>query len=300
MIRRVLLILMFGIISALCPAQEWINSLDVAKRLAFIQDKMLLVMWEDSTLDEVLVMLEDKNKKLNVRSLFNDREVNSLIWDYFIPVKIKDSKYGELYNEIKDQRNLNYINKFNDDSIKIMDVNGNILNVNYNEYFFDYINLSFIFENYALKTTYLKQEFENYIEKRTFKTTYDLASKYLDLANYVNEDIKIEIINLAKIYLDEAIELLENYNSDNKVTLSQKCNLLELKQYLILNNPKRVLRILKKNKKQEIKKINQSLFAFLNYTAYKLLKDEERASDWEAKVSKEDLKKSNMILKINL
>ena len=63
MIRRVLLILMFGIISALCPAQEWINSLDVAKRLAFIQDKMLLVMWEDSTLDEVLVMLEDKDKQ---------------------------------------------------------------------------------------------------------------------------------------------------------------------------------------------------------------------------------------------
>lgn len=300
MIRRVLLILMFGILSALCPAQEWIHSLDVAKRLAFIQDKMLLVMWEDSTLDEVLVMLEDKNKKLNVRSLFNDREVNSLIWDYFIPVKIKDSKYGELYNEIKDKRNLNYINKFNDDSIKIMDVNGNILNVNYNEYYFDYINLSYIFKNYALKTTYLKQEFENYIDKRTFKTTYDLASKYLDLANYVNEDIKIEIIDLAKIYLDEAIVLLENYNSNNKVALSQKCNLLELKQYLILNKPKRVLRILKKNKKQEITENNQSLYAFLNYTAYKLLKNEDAASNWEAKVSKEDLKKSNFILKINL
>ena len=31
-----------------CQSQEWMNSLDVAKRLALVQDKMLFVVWENT------------------------------------------------------------------------------------------------------------------------------------------------------------------------------------------------------------------------------------------------------------
>ena len=79
----------------------------------------------------------------------------------------------------------------------------------------------------------------------------------------------------------------------------QKCDLFKKEEYLILNKPKKVLRHLKKLDITEIDKINQSLFSFLNYAAFKLLKDEENAALWKSKVSLVDLKKTKLIININ-
>ena len=48
-----------------------------------------------------------------------DNDINQVVWEYFIPVIIKESNYEVLFNEIKDKRDLKYIDKFNDNSIKI-------------------------------------------------------------------------------------------------------------------------------------------------------------------------------------
>ena len=282
-----------------CQTQEWMNSLDVAKRLALVQDKMLFVVWENTTLDTFPVILDNGKGGVIVGDLFKDNDINQIVWEYFIPVIIKESNYEALFNEIKDKRDVLYIDKFNDNSIKIMDANGNILNTNSLEYDYGNTDLSFLFNNYALRTSYLKQELSNYSKKKTFSTSYNLASKYLDFSIHVNNSIRNEVIEMAHFYLNEATEILKNDNTPNKSAFAQKCELLKLKNHLIVNRPKKALRLLKKYKNIKIEKINQYLFSFLHYKAYKLLKDEEKALIWKPKVSNIDLKKSNLILKIN-
>lgn len=283
-----------------CQSQEWMNSLDVAKRLALVQDKMLFVVWENTTLDTFPVILDNGKGGVIIGDLFEDYDLNQVVWEYFIPVIIKESNYEALFNEIKDKRDVLYIDKFNDNSIKIMDANGNILNMNSFEYGYGGTDLTFLIDNYALRTTYLKQELSNYSKKKTFSTVYSLASKYLDFSIHVNANIRTEVIDLAHYYLDEAAEILKTDSTSNKVAFAQKCELLKLKHHLIINRPKKVLRLLKKYKNVKIEKINQYLFSFLHYTAYKLLKDEEKSLPWKSKVSNTDMDKTNLILKINL
>jgi hypothetical protein len=283
-----------------CQSQEWMNSLDVAKRLALVQDKMLFVVWENTTLDTFPVILDNGKGGVISRDLFEDNDINQVVWEYFIPVIIKESNYEALFNKIKDKRDAVYIDKFNDNSIKIMDANGNILNTNSLEYGYGVTDLTFLLDNYALRTTYLKQELANYSKKKTLSTVYNLASKYLDFSIHVNTSIRTEVIDLAHFYLEEAIEILKNDSTSNKSALEQKCELLKLNHHLIVNRPKKALRLLKKFKGIEIEKINQYLFSYLHYTAYKLLKDEEKAMTWKLKVLNTDLNKANLILKINL
>ena len=101
---------------------------------------------------------------------------------------------------------------------------------------------------------------------------------------------------LANIYLDEAREYLDNGELSERMDLKQKLELLELKEYLILNSPKKVLRQLKKFDKVEVAKINERLFSFLNYTALLMIGKENEASVWRSKLSSVDLKKSAIIV----
>jgi len=79
----------------------------------------------------------------------------------------------------------------------------------------------------------------------------------------------------------------------------QKCDLLKIKEYLILDKARKAFRYLKKLNITEIDKINESLFSFLNYTAFKLLKDENNAVLWKNKISLTDLRLSNFIINNN-
>lgn len=297
--KAILFLILFASATSMCQSQEWMNSLDVAKRLARVQDKLIFAMWENATLDSIPVLIKSRSGKYSVGDLFADKEINRLVWDYFVPVKIQESNYEALFSDIKDKRSLEYIDKFNDNTIKIMDVNGNILNTSYLEYYYENLDFSFLVDNYALKTTFLKHELMSYAKNKTFLDTYLLASKYLDYSTYVNEVVRKEVVKLALIYLNEAVVLIENENPEKKPVFKQRCELLYLKQFLILNNPKKTLRQLKKYKKLKIEKNNESLYASLKYTAYKLLKKDDDAEAWKAKISSVDLKKINVILKIN-
>jgi len=202
-----------------------------------------------------------------------------------------------LSDQIKETRGTRYYNKLVDDSIKIMDVNRNILNIITSG--IEHENLSLIIKKYALNTSFLKQALIEYSKEDNYATSFRLASKYLDFAIFVEKDTRFEIIQLAGIYLDEAINHLSKSDLKNKRALLQKCDLLKKKEYLILNKPRKALRHLKKLDITEIDKINQSLFSFLNYAAFKLLRDEENAALWKSKVSLVDLKKTKLIININ-
>lgn len=285
-----------------CNAQEWFTSLEVAKRLALVQDKMLFVMWEGSVEYEFSVFLSHSNRVSEVVDLRNSEYINQMIWDNFVPVLLPEYEYSEFSDQVKKTRGLKYYNKLIDDTIKIMDVNGNILNIDDTEdinYFFD-INgnlkiVNFI-NRYALNTSYLRQELENHLRDKNLNSTFYLASKYLDYAIFVKKKLRPEIIAMANIYFDDVETYLEQGNIDNSLAIHQRLELLKLKEDLILNQPKKVKRLLKKLDEENIDKINYSLFSFLNYTTFMLLNKTENTALWKDKVSSIDLRLAGLIL----
>jgi hypothetical protein len=276
--------------------QEWFSSLEVAGRLAIVQNKMLFVMWEDSFDYPYYVSLRSKSGSRITIDITRDTYFDEVIWTYFVPVKISESRFPELSAKIKETRGLRYYNKLADDSIKIMDANGNILNIADSDT--EDVDLSSIIEKYALKTTFLKNTLRDYSTERNFRTSFRLASKYVDFALFVPKDTRYEIFRMADIYFDESRTYAQQGQSKNIKALLQKIDLLKIKEYLILNRPRKVLRQLKTMEASGVDTSNQYLVAFLKYTAFKLLKDEENAALWESEVSLVDLKKANLILNI--
>lgn len=283
-----------------CQAQEWMTSLDVAKRLALVQNKLIFAIWEDTTLKTYPVLIDDYNGKPLIVNLFDNESLNEIIWNHFVPVIISESNFPDLYDEIKDKRKESYILKFRDDSIKIMDVNGNILNTNSSGLSFELLDISSFIAKYSIDTSFLKPELISYSTGGNFFTSYYLAAKYVDFANFLEKEIRTEIIELSKIYLDEAKDHMESGDEQNKMISTQAIKLLRIKQNLVLNKPKKVLRQLRKINNSEIYSFNQSLFNFLHYTAFELLNDKKNANLWKNKVSLLDLKKAELLIKNSL
>ena len=279
-------------------SQEWMTSLEIAQKLALMQNKTVLMVWEEATKYPYLVYVDDeKGGTIVIGNLFEDEKISQLIWENFVPVIVSESQHASLYKKVKGKRKQRYIDKFNDDSIKIMDANGNIINTSYVAE--DYLDIAKLIENYALNTQLVTLELEAYKKEKNFYSAYYLASKYLDLSVYVNEAIRSEIIDLSNIYLDEAVGFLEIEATEDKSTLKQRAELLKIQEYLILNRPKRVLRELKKMDAENIESTNEALVNFLYYTAYSILKDEKNIELWKTKVSLLNLKKAQMIININ-
>lgn len=286
-------------LSASSYAQDWFTSFDVAKRLALLQDKMLLVMWENTLDYEYLVVLFSEENvpvyiDINQNDDANSLIVNSLIWEHFVPVILYESNYQDIYNEAKKTRSAKYLNKLEDDSIKIMDVNGNVLNIEPD--YFQVQNLSLIIAKYGLNTSFLKDELTNYLKEVNVTTAFNLASKYLELSIFVQIDVRPEILDLANIYFNEAEQFLEESSLNNKFGFSQRLEFIKIEEQLILNKPSKARKFLKRIDEDEIDSTNLSLYNFLNYTTYKLLKDEDEAGLWENKLSITDLKKAALII----
>lgn len=279
-----------------CTGQEWFTSFDVAKRMALIQDKLLFVIWEDALNDPYPLLITTDEGKLVVIDLSQNENADAVIWEHFVPVLLPESTYNDLLNTVKNKREFRYIDKLNDNTIKIMDVNRNILNVN--SYTGDYQNLSLLIKNYAINTSFIKQDLVNYSKKKNFTTAIKLGSKYIDLAIFAEKDAREEVIDLANIYLNEAKSYLQKGNMTNKEAFLQRLRLLKIKEQLVISAPKKALRQLKRIK-QDIYKLNKSMHIFLNYTTFKFLKDEENTAKWQSEISSVDLKKAQLILNNN-
>lgn len=275
-------------------AQDWLTSFEAAKRLAAIQDKLIIMVWEETSLYQYPVLIIYENDKVQVQNLFNNEPLNSVLWEHFIPVIVPEYNYDQLYATIKGKRAQAYIDKFNDDSIKVMDSNGNIINTSYQ--YDEYLDIVKFIKTYALNTSFLKPEITTYSEQNNLYTTLRLATKYIDYAIFVNEVVRPEIIKLSTIYLNETEAMIIDSEHDDKDDVLQRVSLLKLKQELILNKPKKVLRQLKRIDDVEIKDTNQEYVDFLYYTSYLLLKDENNASVWRSKLSLLNLKKANLII----
>ncbi|WP_282040620.1 hypothetical protein [Winogradskyella flava] len=292
-----LIFLVFAI--NLSTAQEWMTDLKIAQKLALVQNKMVLMVWEGTTEYPYPVFVNnEKGRKIYVDNLFLDENLSPLIWEYFVPVIVSENKYGVYYSEIKGKRSRNYIEKFNDNSIKIMDVNGNILNTS-DIYLEDLENISTIIKKYALDTEFLAPELRGYQTQKDFYSAYYLASKYMDFSLYGKEKLRPDLLKLAKIYIDEARSFAKAESKEEQSVLAQRCNLLEINQYLLLKRPKKVLRLLEKMDAYKIDNANTSFIAYLYYTAYMSSKRLEDAESWKSKISSVNLKKAQVIINLN-
>ncbi|MCK0110274.1 hypothetical protein MWU58_13310 [Flavobacteriaceae bacterium S0825] len=296
--KKTILIFLIAFSSiTICNAQEWFTSFDVAKRLALVQDKMLLVMWQNTLDYPYPVRLVGEKSVSVVVDLNENDEVNSLIWKHFVPLILLETEYDKLYNEAKKNRSTWYLDKLKDDSIKIMDANGNILNIE--PYDVPIENLTLLIKKYALSTTFLKHELNNYSKEQNVTTAFNLGSKYLDFSIYVQKNVRPEVIKLADIYFDEAKQYLDKSSLNNKVGFLQRLDFLDIEKALILNNPGKARRLLKRIDEAEIDSTNQTLYNFLNYTTFKLLKKEDDAALFKDKLSAVDLKKTELIVNSN-
>ncbi|REE24292.1 hypothetical protein DFQ09_10457 [Winogradskyella pacifica] len=279
-------------------SQPWMTNLDIAQNLALTQNKMVLMVWEESTLYPYAVLANDETgKTILIENLFESEVISPLIWEYFVPVIVAEHNYAELYAKIKDNRSQQYINKFNDDSIKIMDVNGNILNLSNDPDNFQ--NITTIINNYALNTEYISPELIGYKTERDFYSAYYLASKYFDYSMYLKEKARPTLIDLGLIYLNEASEFITANASEDQKALTERVSLLDVQQYLITKRPKKVIRQLNRMDAENMESNNQSLVAFLYYTAYKSINDETNAALWESKISSVNLKKAQLLINLN-
>jgi hypothetical protein len=272
------------------------KSLEIAKKLALTQDKLLFVMWEDAIQYELpAVLSNEKGEVYYVKDLLLSDTVNEMIWEYFVPVLINESAFNDLYESIKDERSYGYLQLFRDDGIKIMDVNGNILNtafINYN-----YFDFTKFVEKYALNTSYLQQEYRNYKEQKDFYSIFFLANKYVEFAVYNSSSIRPELIELSNIYFDELDAFLEAYNGADREELIRRVKLAKINQNIVLKNPVKVLRQLGRIDKEELSETNKAYLSYLYYIAYKIDGDIENMNKWESQVSALNLKKADMVFR---
>jgi hypothetical protein len=277
-------------------AQEWFTNFDIAKRLALVQDKMLFVVWEESLFQRYPIIYNTDKGDMIVTDLSKDNSFDELIWEYFVPVLLPESAYEEM-RQTSVERSAIYLAKLNDDSIKIMDVNRNIFNINFPFYYEQ--DLSKLIKTYSLRTTLIKQDLTNYSKQQNFTTSFNLAAKYLDLAMFVESDAREEIVALANIYFDESITFLDNTKTDNHQAYLQRIELLMIKESLLLNAEKKAKRQLKKLMISKINKINIQLYNLLKYTTFMCAGDNDSAALHLDNLSNVNLKKANIIINMN-
>ncbi|WP_299364612.1 hypothetical protein [Winogradskyella sp.] len=297
--KRILITTLFVLFAInVSSAQAWMTNLEIAQRLALVQNKMVLMVWEETTSYQYPVLVRDeKGRTIFINNLFVDEYISPLIWEHFVPVIVSEHRYADLYGKIKGKRSQRYLDKFNDDSIKIMDANGNIINTDYLTQ--DFQNITTIIKQYALDTSFIVEELNNYRNDKGFYSAYYLASKYLDFGLYANKKIRSNIVDLSNIYLNEAIELIETQDEKERAALKQRCELLRMQEYLLLRRPKKVIRALKKIKEDTIDESNKSFVAFLYYTAYMSMDKAKDAETWKSEISSVNLKKAQKIINLN-
>jgi hypothetical protein len=298
MTNRFIIFLCILCFTNLTSSQEWMTSLDIAQKLASVQNKMVLMVWEETTKYPYPILINDsRGRIIFIEDLFVDENISPLIWKYFVPVIVSEDKYAALYKEAKGKRNKLYISRLNDDGIKIIDVNGYILNVNAPS--LEYQNITTLVGQYGLNTDYISTELRNYSESKNFYSAYYLASKYLEFSLYVNKKVRKEIINLSSIYLEEALVLLALDNVEDQQVLKQRAELLMLQKHLVLKRPRKVIRQLKRMDAETVNNTNKSFVAFLYYVAFMSLDDLENAEIWKSEISLVDLRKARMLINLN-
>ena len=242
-IVAILIFLSFG---QTVKADNWLDDLEAAKKMALATNKLILVDFWATWCGPCKKMDSESWSKEDVKGLMNS----------YVPVKIDiDDK-----KQLASQYNVKGI-----PYIFILDGNGKIV----------YQSMSYkpksqvinLLETYALSTQFLNKELISYYNKQNFVTAYRLATKYHDYSLYLSEDLRKDFLKTADYYFDEASDYLSNGEMTKKEALEEKIEFYDIQKELLLKNPKKAIRLLSKIEEENVSKMNKTFFPFLHYAA---------------------------------
>jgi len=253
--------LLFG--SNLVKADNWIYSLEDAKKMAIATNKLILVDFWASWCEPC--------KKMDSESWSKD-EIKEVM-DNYVSVQIDIDKYTEIVNKYN-VRGIPYV--------FIMDPNGKVI----------YQRMSFmskgqvkkLLNKYALNTAFLQKDYLIYNKNINSNSGFRLAQSYQNYSIYLNENVRNDFLMLSLTYLKEVKKLLKRENRNN-ISMNQKIELIEIQEKLIRGDYSKCIKELNKSFREEkIDERNRSLFYFISYVASKGVNDTENSEIWFQKL----------------
>ena len=257
-------------------ADEWMHSLEDAKKIAIATNKLILVDFWAVWCGPCIKMDRESWSHQDVK----------LLMENFVLVKIDIT------------RNTNIAQRYSISRIPyifILDGNGKILFANRS--YIGKKRVMSMLTKYQTNTSFLSNELANYHNKQNFTTAFQLGSKYQDFSLYVNDDIKRDFLNLSSQYFKEAKRLLKKEKNLNKTVFRQRLKLFKIQEDVILGKTKKALNALDKLDHSKIEKINTSFFNFLTYSCYVLNGDAKSANELKGKITERELKKVGLFQK---
>ncbi len=246
---------------------DWYTDLGQAKRVAAKEDKLLLVYFWASHSGPCQKM--DAN-------VWQNSEVNKL-GDNFVCVKVDVEK--EL--DVLKQYPVLLV-----PTIIFMDAGGKVINES--AVYRDSNWAIEVMSLYAMNTSFMHMEMENYLKADTFSTSYRLSKKYLDFSLVVKKELFETMLNIADMYIQETKKKYKGLPENLKEKFAYKVEFLELYSELYRGNYNKVYRKVHQINEEGISKLDKDTLCFLHYCAANGLKKE-----YEANVYFDKLKETN-------
>jgi len=263
--KQISFFLFLLMVSNAIQSQNWLHSLEDAKKKAIIENKLILV-------DFWATWCGPCNKMDS--STWSNTEVKSLMLN-FIPVKIDLDSNRALANKY-DVRAIPYV--------LILDANGKVIydKVGYK----DKIKMLKVLKKYALNTSFLQEALAAYYKTKNEENTLLLAEKYQDYVIYLDKEVKSKFLSVARDYLKMASKLIKK--GSNSKPMLQRVALLTLNDKILKGKYENVLKVINEDIDYEkVSDINKPLYNYIAFICNKKLANKEKALEYYNRFKKD-------------
>jgi len=245
-------------------ASNWSHDLEAAKKMAIASNKLIFVDFTASWCGPC---------KRMERESWSNEEVGKMMNNY-VPVQL-DLDYNRNLAQKYGVRGI--------PNLLILDANGKVL----------FQEMSYktksqvlkLLEKYALNTEFLQNEYALYYKKKNIITAYRLANKLQEYSLYLKDGLRRDYLSLANEYIVETKKYAKEAEAALKKSVNKKINFLNIKGALYKGKGKKALKLLSKIDASELDEYSFAQYSYLNYAAYKTVKDEVNAQKWAQKLN---------------